>query len=296
MRMAVQGIGVAGGFGEGLEALRAQDVSLINSSEPRLADVTALQQFVAPRALRRMDHFSKLALLGAHLALQDAGSPVLEPGRTGIIIATGCGPTATTFQFLDGLIDDGPSLVSPMAFAQSVHNIPAAVVGIQLKIAGPCSTISQLKSSVFCGVQTAQMWLAEGRVDRVLFGAIDEYSSVLSQYLVEAEEPSGEGAAFFLFERAQGKTRHGLIGDVRMTNDDSLASFMRIHRVLADRPLKIHGEDASCHANIWGSMFIAHAFELAFALSADSVTSHVCVSRDERGQNLCIFTDSAGGE
>lgn len=295
MRMAVQGIGVTGGFGKGLEALRTVDASLINSSEPRLADVTALQQFVAPRALRRMDHFSKLALLGAHLALQDAGSPDLEPGRIGIIIATGYGPTATTFQLLDGLIDDGPSLVSPMAFAQSVHNIPAAVVGIQLKMAGPCTTISQLGSSVFCGVQTAQMWLAEGRVDRVLFGAIDEHSPILSQYLAEPEGPSGEGAAFFLLEREQGETRHGLISDVCMSNDDGLASSMRDHRVLADRPLRIHGEDALCHADTWGNMLIAHAFELAFSLSADSAASHVCVSRDERGQNLCIFTESARG-
>lgn len=296
MRMAVQGVGVTGGFGEGLEALRTVDASLINSSEPRLADVTALQQFVAPRALRRMDHFSKLALLGAHLALHDAGATDLEPGRTGIIIATGYGPTATTFQFLDGLIDDGPSLVSPMAFAQSVHNIPAAVVGIQLKIAGPCSTISQLGSSVFCGVQTAQMWLAEGRVDRVLFGAIDEHSPILSQHLAKTEVPPGEGTAFFLLERAQDEARHGFIGDVCMSSDDGLASSMRDHRVLADRPLRIHGENVPCHANIWGDMLIAHAFELAFALSADSTTSQVCLSRDERGQNLCIFTESAGGE
>ena len=38
-----------------------------------VSDATRLTEFVAKRALRRLDKFSKLAALGACLALEDAG-------------------------------------------------------------------------------------------------------------------------------------------------------------------------------------------------------------------------------
>ena len=38
-----------------------------------LADTARLDDFLNKKALRRVDHFSKMALLGSYLALQDAG-------------------------------------------------------------------------------------------------------------------------------------------------------------------------------------------------------------------------------
>ncbi|WP_022661111.1 beta-ketoacyl synthase chain length factor [Paucidesulfovibrio longus] len=294
MNLAVQGIGVAGAFGSTLDALRAAIRPCPPSGEPRLTDVDALQRFLPARALRRMDHFSQLALLGAHLALEDAALSPDASGSTGIVLATGYGPVATTFQFLDGLIDDGPALVSPLAFAQSVHNIPAATIGIQLKMPGPCCTVSRFRGSVVDGLATARLWLAEGRVERVLFGAVDEYSPVLPHCRAQLAEPSdphlpqGEGAAFLLLEQDTGKAKRGRIREIHTIGARELKNRTHEQTVFADRPPKDHEIRASCHVPHWGDMPVAQAFELALALILPENPSTLCVSCDREDQVHCI--------
>ncbi|NTV52315.1 MAG: beta-ketoacyl synthase [Candidatus Firestonebacteria bacterium] len=233
MRIAVQGIGVVGGFGSGRELFQQALVSghtrpttypLIHGGVPLeipafRADTERLQAFVPLRALRRIDRFSRLGLLGAYLALDDAG--VLSEGRQeklGVIVATGYGATGITFAFEDTFIKDGDNCASPTYFANSVHNSVAANISILLGATGPSSTVTQFHLSVPSALQTAWLWLDEGRVDRVLFGAVDELSELIAysffrRYglppagemnplrLGEESAVIGEGAAFFLLSR-----------------------------------------------------------------------------------------------
>ena len=87
MRTAIRGIGVAGGFGCGIDKLHRALVS--RKSAPKmtgmeannrnsdmpvfLCDTKPLESFINKRALRRVDHYSSMALLGSCLALEDAG-------------------------------------------------------------------------------------------------------------------------------------------------------------------------------------------------------------------------------
>ena len=87
MRMAIQGIGISGGFGQGVSAL--QDALQLGAVTPQAvtverssgvdsfpayrSDIEGLYEFFPKRALRRIDHFSKMTLHSACLALQDAG-------------------------------------------------------------------------------------------------------------------------------------------------------------------------------------------------------------------------------
>ncbi|OEU62316.1 MAG: hypothetical protein BA870_11745 [Desulfuromonadales bacterium C00003094] len=192
-RLSIRGVGVVGGFGCGLDAFDRALVSGVpstmqvtpvpgNESVLRsafLADTGPLEEFLNKRALRRIDHFSRLALLGSHLALQDAGMLGAIPERVGLVIASGYGALRTTFSFLDSIIDDGDSCASPTHFSNSVHNAAAAHVAIKLNIGGPNLTVSQFEMSVSSALLTAQLWLEEGRVDHVVFGGVDEYSAVL---------------------------------------------------------------------------------------------------------------------
>lgn len=309
MRIAIQGIGVVGGFGTGVASFRQalnsgktilSSVPLANCGTPLelpalLADTEQLKDFVPLRALRRIDHFSKLGLLGAHLAMADAGI-LAEEGqeRLGVIIATGYGATGSTFAFQDSFISDGDICASPTYFANSVHNSAAANISMLLGATGPSTTVSQFHLSVPAALQTAWQWLTEGRVDRVLFGAIDELSEligyswcrqrgmVLSTAMtplltgIESAIP-GEGAAFLLLSRREEKQEsYCLLKRVAMgrhlqsCTPDSPEAVLVLgadgRKELGTRYAALAaGSRLTCHTPLYGSMPAAPAFDLAAA-------------------------------
>lgn len=232
MRIVVKGLGVVGGFGCGVgdmeQALsgagsRRGSITVTAAHGPIdlcafRADTSRLKEFVPARTLRRIDHYSRLGLLGSCLALADAGLSETDRQRLGVVIASGYGATGITFAFLDSFFRDGDICASPTHFANSVHNAAAANVSIVLGVTGPTLTVSQFDLSVPSALSTARLWLAEGRVDRVLFGAVDELSELTAYIwyrqhgipspaamtpLRTGEETAvpGEGAAFLLLSR-----------------------------------------------------------------------------------------------
>jgi 3-oxoacyl-[acyl-carrier-protein] synthase II len=311
MRLAIQGIGVVGGFGCGIEALRtalinqkvqAQSVSVNTGQGFRempafLADTAKLEDFLNKKALRRVDHFSKMALLGSFLALQDAGRLEDDRQRMGMIVATGYGACRTTFAFLDTFFDSGDQFSSPIHFSNSVHNAAGASISMVLEITGPGLTVSQFEMSVPSALLTAGIWLEEGRVDSVLFGGVDEYSELLGHCWhrffgdtvgVQDMKPTvfdlqsaipGEGAAFFLLTRAEegNQPPYGFIGDVDMGRNG------RGPLGVAEETLYVIGADghkkcgsfykrllpeqvsAACYAPLYGSLPVGPAFDLAIA-------------------------------
>ena len=305
-RLAIQGMGVLGGFGCGVAELQARLAKVaaeptelavpVAGEELRLAafqaDPAPLERFLTRRQTRRIDHFSKMALLGAYLALEDGGALAAPRDRMGVVIATGYGPLRTTFSFLDSVLDDGDALASPTHFSNSVHNAAAAHVAIQLQAAGPSLTVSQFEMSVASALLTARQWLAAGRVDSVLFGAVDEVCAVLG-YCWESYFPGsggpiepfaldrqtavpGEGAAFFLLTREkearyghiskvdQGRVRKGSFsGGTWLLNADG-------HRACsASYPDLLTGSAAvaACTPH-FGSLPVGQAFDLAVAALA----------------------------
>lgn len=310
-RLAIKGIGVVGGFGAGVEsleaALRDGTVTVESLDVPTSqgtaripayrADTSPLEEFVPKRALRRVDHYSKLALLGAHMALKDAGLLGSDLSRLGVVLATGYGATATTFAFLDSLIADGDNCASPTHFANSVHNSAAANLSIMLGIKGPSLTVSQFEMSVPSALVSARQWLAEGRVDAVLFGAMDEVSDLIG-YLQQRRcggvhpismtpfDPEvessivGEGAAFLLLTRDGGgsgycgiesiETGNLFGGELSLPDDALLLLGADGRREVGRRYLDMvpAGANAACYTPIYGCMPAAAAFDLAAAALA----------------------------
>lgn len=308
MRMAVKGIGVTGGFGCGVAALSAA----LESGTSRMEGITVpsaqgplqlpafrapterLEEFVPKRSLRRIDHYSKMGLLGAHLAIQDAGLLGSDLSRLGVVIASGYGATATTFSFLDSIIGDGDICASPTHFANSVHNSAAANISIMLGAKGPSLTVSQFDMSVPSALMSARQWLAEGRVEAVLFGAIDELSDLIGYLWYRQRGPQrdrpisplntdeessviGEGAAFLLLTRADKGEGYCAIDSVET------GSLYRGRLALPEDALLVLGADGrkelgaryrdaikadsrvACYASLYGSMPAAAAFDLACA-------------------------------
>jgi len=319
--MYIHGLGLAGGFGTGpaqfqetLEGSRPPRIAMVNAtgpaSQPQVelplyqADISSLDTFLPKRALLRVDRFSRMALLGACLALEDAS---LTPGlagppmdRTGIVIATGYGPAATSFAFLDSVIQDGDTCASPTHFSNSVHNAAAAHISILLNITGPSLTVTQFESSVASALLSAGQWLAEGRVNRVLFGAVEEYCPVRGYGWSRLFGPAtaqpmaplecdrqtaimGEGAAFFVLGRADaGPGAYARIVDVR-TGRHSPSHAHPHEETLSASDLLILGADghracgrgyalflertplAAVCSPAYGSLPVGQAFDLALA-------------------------------
>jgi 3-oxoacyl-[acyl-carrier-protein] synthase II len=269
MHVTIDGIGVVGGFGSGIDAFsealarkkRCTKNRVVQSSDcPKEmpfygADTARLDEFIPRAHLRRVDHYARMGLLAASLALKDSGEIKIDRSRLGIVIATGYGASSTTSAFLDSFIHKGEPFPSPTHFSNSVHNAAAAHISIFLKASGPCLTVSQFELSLASALLTAMTWLEEERVDVVLLGSVDEYcdllgycwwrffgewgQSPLEPFSFERQSAiPGEGAAFFLLSRPkknEGATCH--IMDVQTGN-------MKSERpALSEKGLLIIGAD-----------------------------------------------------
>ncbi len=299
MRMAIQGVGITGAFGSGVDALRTALQSgeiqpeNVSADSGYRAPIDALSEFVPKRALRRIDHFSRMTLLGAYQAIKDANLEAVDRSRMGIVIATGYGTLQTTFKFLDSYLDFGYACSSPTHFSNSVHNAAAAHVSMQMEATAPSLTVTQFEMSVPSALLSAQQWLAEGRVDQVLFGAVDESCEVLhychQQFFGAGEqEPlqpfafteqsavAGEGAAFLVLTAASDSAAYGHIDAVKLGNHTvcpvSLPSSGSLI-IGADGHKQcgrwyeavLAGRESVAYAPLYGSFPAAAGFDLAVA-------------------------------
>ncbi len=213
--IGVHGIGPVCALGSGIEAFRGGLEGAISpriDTEPappewgvRAADssadgeqtppaiyyspvVAGLEKYVSPRTTRRLDSFSKQAVLAAFLAVEDAGIEFTDLSRVGVVIGTGNGPLVTTFSFLDGIIAEGDAAASPTLFANSVHNAPASQISIRLKTIGPCSTVTAFRDTVREVLDLAASWIEGGLVDYCVAGFGDEYCPVSGYALRKMRE------------------------------------------------------------------------------------------------------------
>lgn len=188
-------------------------------------DTSDLTRFVPKRALRRIDHFSRLALYASFLALEDAGLLEVDLENTGVAVASGYGAALTSFNFLDSFFDNGDRLASPTHFSSGLHNAASAYIAMQTKAQGPCVCTSNIGLGPAYALASAVHWLQNGIVDYVIVGGVDEHCQVL-EYCIDrfqsAEEGApllpnvvaGEGAAFLVLGNEPLKATSCRLGDV----------------------------------------------------------------------------------
>lgn len=248
MKIGIKGIGVLGGFGCGIAELESalqcgsspQRTVAMKTSEgsievPALtARTDRLSDFVDKSALRRLDHYIRMALLGSFLALEDAGMLDPKQRRMGIIVATGYGSTCNMMDIQQALNNDAP-LISPTRFANSVHNAAATHISILLDEMGPSLSVNDYDVSIPSAFLSACQWLREKRVEAVLVGGVDEYCRALGYNWYRryhSEDPGknnpadsvpghaviGEGACFFVLAPQEDSSPYGFIESVHMGN------------------------------------------------------------------------------
>jgi 3-oxoacyl-[acyl-carrier-protein] synthase II len=215
-------------YSDGFSSTKDLSVSLPGDSNrlsQSMVDTSGLCDYMPKRSLRRIDHFSRMALLAAGKAIKDTDPLLFSKDSTGVIIATGFGALETTFSFLDSYIEKGDKFASPTYFSNSVHNAAAAHVSICYGITGPNLTISQFDMSFFSALITAVAWLGTEKVDAVLLGTSDAFCDVLGYCIDKFSNIKGnqgysfgEGAAFFLLTRKKDKSRYAYFEDISIEN------------------------------------------------------------------------------
>lgn len=314
MKLTVEGLACLGSFGDSISSLLN---AVIVGNEPTngpgnsivcgpKADTSRLTSFFSAKALRQMDHFTRMALLCACDALVDAGlvsaeSMVLPPD-TGIVLVSGYGPATPTFQFLDSIIAHGERMSSPLAFSHSVHNIPAANIAMKLQLDGPCLTLCQLGCPVTAGLLAASVWLGEGRVSRILFGSVDEHTPLLGRVSSRQAEKLqkqrkragrrdlylGEGAAFLVLSVDNTRMRRGCLSEISLQPvspgkewQDICARASGATNVLVSGMIPLGQTTKKNIVSLvgqYGNIPVAQAFDAALALAHPTT----------RGKTLCI--------
>lgn len=156
-------------------------------------DLESLPDRSLLKKLRRADKLSKMAVLAAAGAMNDAAIEGIGSKRVGIILATAFGAHVTTFDFLDGILDFGEASASPTAFSNSVHNAAASYVSSALEIKGPTLTVTSFRFSFPAALQLAKGWLEQGRCDYLLVGTVEQYGDVLGHVAGRMLNPAGDG-------------------------------------------------------------------------------------------------------
>lgn len=198
------GTGLIGGFGYGT-ALDIHNYMENKGTDNLLikADSTVVNRYVEPAKLRRVDHFCRMALTAACIAIEHAELSADLLVNCGLVVASGYGPVNSICSFKDSYFSNGAVGSSPTLFTKSVQNQTASTIATLCGLKGIVSTICQQSDPVESGLLTTLTWLEEERVERVLLVTVDELSPVLNYYnqRKNSREILGEGAAAILLEK-----------------------------------------------------------------------------------------------
>lgn len=139
------------------------------------------KHYIPAMKARRMSRFSQLALTASLEAWKGSGLVVdgNRAERYAVIIGTGLGSVSSTDSFFEGLVQRGPDETNPMLFPETVQNIAAAHISMELGLAGPTTTFSQGDIAGEYAVHYASQLLLDGSADAVLVCGADEMSEPL---------------------------------------------------------------------------------------------------------------------
>jgi 3-oxoacyl-[acyl-carrier-protein] synthase II len=126
------------------------------------------------KAARRMDRCTQLLLAAAREAERDSGLDVARLGeQAGTAIGTALGGVASFEQAVLQLADRGPDRVSPFSIVQTLPNLAAGWVSIELGTRGPLLTQSTACAASNMAIGDARDAIRLGRAEVMLCGGTE---------------------------------------------------------------------------------------------------------------------------
>jgi len=172
-RVAVVGIGVVSCAGTGLEAYWEGLNSEPPEGERRVHDFDPNNWYPNPKAARRADRSQQFAMASALMAMEDAGELTSDPGRNGVIYATGVGGLATFEVQVQVWMEKGARRVSPFMVPMMMPNAPGASISMQFGLQGPNETVTTACAASTHSIGNAARLIQTGRCDAVVTGGTE---------------------------------------------------------------------------------------------------------------------------
>ena len=174
------------------------------AAQVRGFDATA---WIPPMKLRRMDASAQFAIVAVRQAFEDAGYPLSPDGTdsAGVVLGTFTAGGHATADFLNAFMAMGPAGAPALLFNSTVANAAASAAGLELKLRGPNTTVSQKETSGLSALATAADFVADGRAHAIAAGGIDAVfesfyraHDAFGVYATEAVRPFDAGRSGFV--------------------------------------------------------------------------------------------------
>ena len=184
MRIAVTGLGATTPLGgdiasnwsaliEGRSGIRTLTEPWVDEMTVHFAGTLAEEPPLDRVEARKLDRSQQVALVAAREAWADAGSPEVDPLRTGAVIGSGIGGFITLLNAYDTLKERGPSRISPHTVPMLMPSGPAAVVGLEFHAAAGVHAPVSACASGAEAIGVAARMIVDGRADVVLAGGTE---------------------------------------------------------------------------------------------------------------------------
>lgn len=128
------------------------------------------REYINPKVLRRMSNIVRMGIVAAKTAMNDAG--IDQPDA--IITGTGMGCQADTEKFLNAMLDNNESLLTPTSFIQSTHNTIGAQIALMLGNHNYNFTYVHRTFSFESALLDSLLQIQENRSNQILLGGVDE--------------------------------------------------------------------------------------------------------------------------
>ena len=130
-----------------------------------MPDEQALQQARLRHRLRRADRYTSLCICAADALLgDDKPSP-----ETALITVSSFGPSATSFQTIEEILDMPAEEISPTRFSHSVENAVCSYLGVAFGIHGPVFALAGFDdASITAARKLAETMLEQGLAPEAL--------------------------------------------------------------------------------------------------------------------------------
>ncbi len=125
------------------------------------------------RTARRLDPFSKFAIVAAREAWKMANLKGYDPYRAGVIFATGMGGIQTLENQHQRMLDRGPRAVSAVAIPMIIPNMAAAGISMHLSLRGPSFAPTTACAASLDAIGLAYRLIKAGIIDIAVAGGTD---------------------------------------------------------------------------------------------------------------------------
>ncbi len=170
----------------------------------------------------RLDRYSKAGLIGASLAIQDAGlDSGAEPSETAIIVSTFNGSIEVDYKYYETVLPQDGLLASPNLFAYTLPNCMLGEIAIRYRFTGPAMVVSQPAADMLNGVLFGVQCLYSGLSKQVLAG----YCNVECG-LDPTHTGFRPGAVFLVMQKATKKTSLSYDGKQLLYRDKPITNLL----------------------------------------------------------------------